>query len=137
MNKERLSKGAARHRREVLAFARKDQNFDPEIKEKSLTEKKSEAVVKKLQEDELTPEQKAFLKVEKIWLDFKMHIIDQRERQLRLNKLLNELEKKSFDVYRKLAVEKTENGVTKLVEIRDRIMPSIKIEGYHTKRFRN
>lgn len=134
MNKERnLSKGEARHRRKVLSSARKDQGFKQEVREKSLTEEKSEAIVKKLQEDELTPEQKVILEVERIWLDFKIHKIDQQERQLQLNKLLNELEQKSPDIYKMLTVEET-NGITKLVEIRNRIIPFVNIEGYHTKR---
>jgi len=139
MSKEKLSRGQASYRREILARAR--QTTPPDLIEQRIADqqqaKKRFEEVKRLlmTEDNLTPPEKISLRVEKIWLAFRLGRIPQSERQSRLQRMLNDLEKENPDLFQWLT-EEDDQGLTLLARIRDKVLPPQRIGGYYTKRKR-
>lgn len=139
MSKEKLSSSEAAHRRQVLAEERRKippDYFSRRIIDALQAERRLVEVGNLLErEDGLSPSEKASLKIEVIWLEFRLERITQAERQSRLQTLLNRLEEKEPEVYNWL-IDENENGSTPLAQIRDIVLPPVKIGGYYTKRRR-
>lgn len=139
MNKEKLTSSEAAHRRQVLAEERRTLLPDyltRRIIDTVQAERRLVEVGNLLErEDGLAPSEKASLKIEEIWLEFRLERITQAERQSRLQRLLNRIEEEEPKIYSWL-IDENENGSTPLARIRDSVLPSVKVGGYHTKRRR-
>ena len=81
----------------------------------------------------MDPHERVSLKIEVIWLGFRVGRLTETERQALLQKELNALAKENPIVLGWLN-EENGNGSTRLAKIRDRVMPPSKIGNYHTKR---
>lgn len=134
--KEKLTPSERKHRRKILAKTRREVSpdfFEQESRNKIQTERRLAEVGDVLEDGILTPEQKANLELELIWLRFKTDLISSRDRQSFMQRKLNELKKENPQVFEDLITENGE-GKTKLARIRDRVIPRTKIGGYYAKR---
>lgn len=134
-----LSRSGAAHRREVLAAARRE--LPPDFGERQVhndeeAQMRLEEIKKKVDNDEgLDIQSRAKLILEQYWLEFRLKKINQAERDSRVDRLLNSLEPE----LRKWFVtqdEQDKNRFSPLALIRERVMPSGRVEGYFTKRGR-
>ena len=74
------------------------------------------------------------LKIERTWLQLKLGIITQADKQRSLAGIFNELEENNLGVYNWLFA-RNEDGLSMVERIRDKVMPpAIYVGGYHTKR---
>lgn len=85
-------------------------------------------------EESMSPSEKASLEVERIWLKFKVGDISERKRLAEVDSILDNLSRKNPEVHKSLTKLNGDGMTTRLVEIRDRVIPPIKIGGFHTKR---
>jgi hypothetical protein len=142
-NKEGLSSSLAAHRRQTLAEERSKPDYNQQrieqgIREKALAERRLTEVKDLLDSQTTKPlkdctSEEVGLRVEVIWLEFRLERISQAKRQSQLRKLLNGLEVENPLVFQWLTGE-DEEGKTELARIRDQIIPPIEIKGFHTKR---
>lgn len=144
MNKEipHRSHGEAVHRRRELA-AKRQEVFDIsqrimkriEVKErlaeieKLLSPDDLTLSVMNLQERERT---RAELEIEQIWLQLKCGVITKAQQLQSLTSKFDELEKAKPDVYHSLV--RNDHGLSIAQQIRDNVMPPIRVAGYYTKR---
>lgn len=73
------------------------------------------------------------LEIEQIWLQLKFGMITQAEKEKLLSSKFDELEQAKPDVYRWLT-SRNEHGLSMAERIRDKVMPPIRIAGFHAKR---
>jgi hypothetical protein len=73
------------------------------------------------------------LKIERIWLQLKLGIITQPEKQSSLAGIFNEAEKKKSGVYDWLDA-RNKDGLSMKERIRDKVFPPIYVGKYYTKR---
>lgn len=138
--KERLSHSKAVHRRTVLAEERGKLSsgfllqkiVDGEQAARRFGEVKS-ILEQTPSELELTPQERASLQIELIWLELKLERIKPSERDSRLQGTLNVLQTEMPEVYEWLTTENS-NNLSPLANIRNRVFPPTKIGGYYTKR---
>lgn len=130
--RERPSHSAAVHRRRVLAQERREPSPALIGRQPEEPQRLSD-VVKLLKSDSLISQERASLEVEAVWLQFKSGRMSSSNRQSTLTRLLDNMEKTQPEVYRWLTIE-GKDGVSPLTEIRDKVIPPVKIAGYHTKR---
>jgi hypothetical protein len=76
-------------------------------------------------------QRRAEWKIEEIWLKFKLGKITKAEQQHDLSSLFDELEGGMPDVYHRL-VDNT-HGPSRAQQIRDEVIPQIRIGGYYAK----
>lgn len=74
----------------------------------------------------------AELEIEQIWLQLKLGIISPDEQKQLLSGKFDELEQMKPGVYKQLVA--SDHGMSVAQQIRDKVMPLIRIAGYHTKR---
>ena len=131
-----LSKSQKAHRREVLAEARRElpsDFFERQIRSNEEAQIRLEEIKKGVDNDEgLNPQSRAELLFERYWLEFRLNKIDQAERDSRRDKLLNSLEPELREWF--LTVDKS--GYSPLFWIREKVMPTQRLEGFFTKRGR-
>ena len=130
----RPSKGAAIHRREVLA-RRNHTPVDKEVslEEKGLPEDRLRVIEQQLSSKNLGPEERASKFIELAWLNFRVGKIDKAKRQSLIQNLLNKLELEQPEVFKGL-IEETGTDLNRLSQIRDSVMTSRIIAGYYSKR---
>ena len=73
------------------------------------------------------------LEIERLWLQLKLGIITQPEKQQSLEGICNELKEYKPDVYNWLFAE-DQHGLSMVKRIRDKIFPPIYVGQYYTKR---
>lgn len=73
------------------------------------------------------------LEIEHIWLELKLGIITQADKERSLSGMFDGLEKDNPDVYNWL-VARNDHGLSMAERIRDKVMPPVYVGGYHTKR---
>jgi hypothetical protein len=139
--RERLSHSEAVHRRTVLAGERRKFSSDFWLQEianreqaiarfgevRGILEQTSRGLL------ELDIREQVSLEVERIWLEFRLEQIKAPEKDSRLQRTLNLVEKEEPKIYQWLISENSD-GLTPLAKIRNRVFPPGKIRGYHTKR---
>ncbi len=145
MDKERkLPHGEAKHRRKVLADARRKEIFDLD---KKIIEKDQAGQRLARIEELLSPGNKNLsdlnplvleqtrtgLEIERIWLQYRLEIITQPQRQQLLNSVFDELEQNSPGIYQWLFL-KNEHELCMAERIRDKVIPPKRVAGYYTKR---
>lgn len=137
-----LTHSQAVHRRRELGEARQDTTL---MNQKILERLKARDRLRYI-ESLLTPDRsplsvlsglelektKAELEIEQIWLKFKIGMITQTEQQRELSKKFDDLEKGKPDVYAWLV--DVDSGQSRAQQIRGKVIPPIRISGYHTKR---
>lgn len=143
MNRERLPFGIAAQRRQVLAEERSrldytERQIEHGIREKGLAERRLVEVKDLLDSQTSRPlrdctSEEIGLRVELIWLEFRLERITQAKRQSQLQGLLNGLEVENPEVFQWLTGE-DEEGKTELARIRNQVIPPIDIKGFYTKR---
>lgn len=149
MSKEgRLTPSEAAHRRQVLAEERRKPGFFEEtihenvrakgrfIEVKSLLNSNGVGLEELAAEEKLSLEQlRLCLEVEQIWLKFRLnHISETRRRRLFKSKL-GRLKEENPELHRWLTTPNEDDEIL-LVSIRNKVIPPIKIGGFHTKRRR-
>lgn len=143
-SKERRSHGEAVHRRRILAATRQGEVFDvnKKILETSQAQERLEEIEKLLSPDDTTlsllnaqerEQTRASLEIEGIWLQFRLGIVTQPDKQRLLTGKFDELEKTKPDVYQRL-VTKSDQGLSMAERIRDKVIPPSNIAGFYTKR---
>ena len=142
MTKEQLSYGGAKHRRRELSSFRKEAaDLNRRITEKVDARDRLAQIGSRLSGDPtlfianlMEREQtRAELEIEQIWLQRKLGFITEGQQQQLLSREFNKLEKGKPDVYNWL-VGTDLHGPTRAQQIRDRVIPPIRIAGYPTKR---
>lgn len=140
----RPSRGRAKHRRRVLAEARREKGpmplqttiADIEQAQRRLEQVQRESARREISELSVDLEivkKTVALGMEEVWLEFRLGRITQAERQSAIQRGLNTLEKEQPDIYNWLMGEDP-NGETELARIRDRVFPPKRIGGYRVKR---
>ena len=148
MNKERrlprLPHSEAAHRRRILAATRQAVVFDVSRKiiETSQARQRLEEIGEFLSPDNTSlsflnaqelEQTRTTLEIEGIWLQCRLGIITQPEKQQLLTSKFDELEQTKPDVYQWL-VAKSEHGLSMAEQIRDKVFPPTRFAGYYTKR---
>jgi len=142
MSKEQLSYGGAKHRRSELSTFRKEvSDLNKRITEELNAQDRLAEIGTRLSGDPtlsianlMEREQtRAELEVEQLWLQLKLGFISQGQQQQLLSREFNKLEKGMPDVYNWL-VGIDLHGPTRAQQIREKVIPPIRIAGYSTKR---
>ena len=142
MPKEQLSHGGAIHRRREIGAARQDIS---RLSKEIIGRLEARTRLKEI-DSLLSPgnpilslvsyvdrdKDRASLEIEQIWLKYKLGISTQAEQQSGLSKKFDDLEKGMPAVYDWLT--KIDNGPSKAQQIRDKVIPPIRIAGFPTKR---
>lgn len=138
------SHGKQINRRRVLAEARREPSPDREerrtadskddpIRQARIRLLNVELALSPNNEESMAPSEEASLEIERIWLEFKVGDISADERNSRFQKKLDDWGTSNPDVF-DLLTRVNGSGVNRLAEIRDKVIPPIKIGGFHTKR---
>lgn len=133
MERVRPSRGESIRRREALAESRRERASERPVLTVEEKDRKRLGEIEELLGGELSDQDRASLMIEKIWWNFKLERISADERTSMLQRVLNQLKKKSPPLYNWLNAEK--NGVSPLAEIRNKVYPPVKVGGYYTKRY--
>jgi len=136
------SHGEAVHRRRALADGRQGvSEINKRIIDRIQGKQRLEEIGNFLSPEDLTlasmqhPQQeqtRAELEIEQMWLQLKLGMITQEQQRQLLTSKFDELEKGKADVYHWLV--DNANGPSRAQQIRDKVMPPIRIAGYYTKR---
>lgn len=142
---KRPSKGEAIHRRKILAETRRrvvfsvdEKIIDKEQAAARLTEVNTLLDLENLGLSVFTPQEleqtRAGLEIEQIWIRYKLGIISSVEEKNRLLQTkFNELEQTKPGTYQWLT-SRDDRGLSMAERIRDKVMPPIRVAGFHTKR---
>ena len=136
-----LSHSEEVHRSRVLADARRRPSLSEErwsVEEVEKARKRLiivEEMLSPVSEINMTRLERASLQIEGIWLRFKTGKISENERQSDLAITLNHWNTYDREVF-VLLTQENGDGVSRLVEIRNKVVPPIKIGGFYTKRRR-
>lgn len=141
--RDRLPHSEAVHRRRILAAKRKAEVFDvnKKILETSQAQERLEEVRRLLSPDDTTlsslnPQEleqtRTALEIESIWLQFKLGIITQADKQKLLTGKFDELKETKPNVYTWL-IDENEHGLSMAEKIRDKVIPPTHVGGYYTK----
>ena len=142
MPKERLSYGGAKHRRRELSSFRKEvTDLNRRITEKVNARDRLAEIGNRLSGDPtlsiMNPmereQTRAELEIEQIWLQRKLGFITEGQQQQLLSREFNKLEAGKPDIYNWLVATDL-HGPTRAQQIRDRVIPPIRIAGFHTNR---
>jgi len=137
------SHGEAVNRRRILAETRQRAvfNVDQRIIERSQAGRRLTEIDQILSPDDKTlsimniqerEQTRTGLEIEHIWLQLKLDIITQAEKERLLADKFDELEKHKPSLYRWLT--ENEHGLSMAKQIRNKVMPPIRVTGYYTKR---
>jgi hypothetical protein len=120
------------HRRRVLARAGKaSTDIASVLSAEEKDRRRLGEVEKNLLDNGLPPQERVTLAVERIWLRFRLEKISTDQKTSELQNFLNQLNKEDPSLYDWLTEE--EEGVSRLVEIRNRVCPPQRVGGYYTK----
>lgn len=144
VNKEKLSRGVAIHRRRILAETRQNAVFDVNTKilERRQAEERLVEIDFLLKPDNQTlsmmnelerDQTRIGLEIERIWIQVKLGIITPGEKQQALASTFDELEKTKPHLYQWLTF-KNEHGLSMAEKIRNKVFPPTRVAGYYTKR---
>jgi len=136
------SHGEAVHRRRILADRRQEvSDINKRIVDRIQGKQSLEEIGKLLSPDDLTlsimniqerEQTRAELEIKQIWLQLKLGMITQEQQKQLLTSKFDELENGKADVYHWLV--DNAHGPSRAQQIRDNVMPPIRVAGYYTKR---
>ncbi len=139
----RRPRGEAKHRREAIAKFRRENTsrVTQQIIDTLKAKQRLADIGMLLSPDNVSMSMKnpaerermqAELEIEQIWLQLKLGIISPDEQKQLLSGKFDELEQMKPGVYKQLVA--SDHGMSVAQQIRDKVMPLIRIAGYHTKR---